>query len=435
MSGPCDCKFKFDCIQKIQDFLADVGSCDMSDEELVKATGHSAEVIATWSDEQKEAFCESLKKPPFSDTNEKIEKWIQENIVSRAKEFYKDSVEYVEELIEQYEKELREEVQKVVDFFNKKPDIKLELGKYLDDTLEAGKIILCETVDQINNTLCHGNIFENLSNVGERIDNTVSNILEGLSETDTGKLLTDPGFLDGIIDFATDVVKVLAIIEELKSFKKNNDYEYAPTSLTVGSNIPTSVSYPLSALSGRLVDKSPKLMTTSDYINGGPWDYEGEEHTTIYNFNVNDSFTIKADDLLSITDLEMDSFLREKYSELYKRIDFTKDVNEIENVSDELIKSSEGDLVFNVGLVGDTTVATVDSLQESVCTAVFTVNHRKKAVSNCKERDTTEMTLVNAFSFRGLGNSIADSRYNAYLECSNQAVNTIMENRGTINAI
>ena len=89
-----------------------------------------------------------------------------------------------------------------------------------------------------------------------------------------------------------------------------------------------------------------------------------------------------------------------------------------------------GDFIFNIGITGDTSYTFNNQFYESEITFVYGVNRRLNVSDeDCEKFTTTKMVLINSISFSGLGKTLEDSRYNAFLECKSNTIDNIVSSK------
>ena len=139
-----------------------------------------------------------------------------------------------------------------------------------------------------------------------------------------------------------------------------------------------------------------------------------------------------------ITQEELKSKLYTTYNTIYDSINFDtqSNITDILPVRDIIKQSNIGDYIFNIGITGDTSYTLESSFYRSEITLVYGISKRFNIYDDinkdCIEGSTTRMILFDSVSFFGLGDSIDNSRYNAFLESRNKISNNITSSTDAI---
>ena len=374
-----------DCLKKLSEIFNKIDVSNLSIEELAKKLGMEVEEfllkIANEFDELKDA----LSEPNLGKISEKFKDLIGQNIIFKTLSTAVDILDEAGGIITNAGDFLEDKISSAISGLKS-----ISVEDIITAPFKLAGGILSEINDQINKNICNGNLLENLAGILGDIDGAIAGILGALSPTDLKKLLETSGFGKVLTNLLKGAIIVDALTNNLK--KKQNDQRYIapPTNLTVNNDaVPTSVTTTLSALSGTVVDESLEKPINTHYTLGGPWDFNLAKAETIYKFSINKPFLIKQADI--------------------------------------------GDFIFNIGITGDVGYSLNGKFYESEITFVYGINRRLN-VSNeeCEEFTTTKMVLINSISFSGLGNTLADSRYNAFLECRSNTVNDIISNKQSL---
>ena len=421
-----------DCLRKLGELLNKIDVSKLSPAELAKKLGMELEEFLAKIGEEIGDLGDSLSEPNLGEIADKFSGLIGQNILFDTLSKAGDILESAGGIIN-----------KAGDFIDKKisgalDDLKsIDLGDILSSPFKLGENILSEINDQINKNICNGNLLENLAGILGDIDGAIASILAGLSPSAIKKLLENDKFGDLLKNLLKGTIVVHTLLDNLKETQNKQKYIAPPTNLTVNNKeVPTAVDTNLNTLSGRVVDKSLKQPLNVHFTKGGPWDLEIDDVEEVFNFSINEVFLITGEDMETINDSELTQNLLDKYKDVYDLISFNLDTAITEEVSNKVKGSSVGDYIFNIGITGDTTYNMNGSLFESEVTFVYGVNKRLNASSDdCESFTTTKMVLINAFTFSGLGNSLEDSRYNAFLECRNKTVIDIVNNKQSLISI
>jgi hypothetical protein len=339
-----------------------------------------------------ESLLDSLSEPDFGDISKKFKGLISQNILYKTLSEAGDILEEAGSIIANAGDYIENKISSSID------DLKsLDLEDIISAPFDLAGGVLSEINDQINKNICNGNLLKNL--------------LKG-----------------------TIIVK--SLLDNVKKDQKGQQYVAPPTDLTINNkSLKSSVITEISSLSGTVTDKTIKESIKKDYTHGGPWDLTEQELSTSFKFSLNDPFLIKSGDMKTVTDNELKQRLLDKYKSLYESIEFEtkEDISKIKPVNSVIKSSKLGDYIFNIGITGDTSHTNQRGFYESEITLVYGVNKRLSVPDDkCGTVNTTKMILINKFSFSGLGNTLDDSRYNAFLECQNKTVADLVDNKQSL---
>ncbi len=419
-----------DCLRKLAELFNKIDVSDLSAAQLAEKLGMTVEEFLSKIGDEFGELKDMLSEPDLGKISEKFKGLIGQNILFKTLSEAGDIIEEAGSIIANAGDYLEDKISSAISSLSD-----ITAADVISAPFKLAGSVLSEINDQINKNICNGNILENLAGILGDIDGAIASILGALSVSDLKKLLEGGLFGKNLTNLIKGSIIVDTLTKNLKDKEKNQRFIAPPTGLTVNNDLPTSITTTLSALSGIVVDESIKKPINTHYTTGGPWDFDLAKAKIIYKFSINQPFLIKSDDLEVMSDDNLQENISDRFKSIYSDIDFdtSKDIDIITPVRDVVELSEVGDFIFNIGITGDTSHTLSGEFFESEITMVYGVNRRVK-VSNedCEQFTTTKMVLINNASFSGLGNSLADSRTNAFLECRNNIVNDIVSNKQSL---
>jgi hypothetical protein len=421
-----------DCLRKLSEILNKIDASKLSPSELAKKLGMELDEFLLKIGDELSELGDSLSEPDLGQISEKFKDLLGQNIIYKTLSEAGDILSEAGDVISNAGDYLDKKISGAID------DIKsISLEDIASAPFKLAGSILSEINDQINKNICNGNILENLAGVLGDIDGTIADILANLSPSALKKLLENDKFGKLLLGLLKGTILVQSLLDNVKDAQNKQKYVAPPTDLTVNNkDVPTAVTTDLDSLSGIVTNDNIQSPINLNYNNGGPWDLEDVDVEPIFKFSCNDVFLYKANDFKNISDEELKQNASNKYTDIYDIISFFQDTTRIKNVSDVITKTEVGDYIFNIGITGDTSYDMNGDFFESEITFVYGVNKRLNVSSDdCEEFTTTKMVLINSFTFSGLGNTLDDSRYNAFLECRNKIITDIANNKQNLISI
>lgn len=418
-----------DCLRKLGEILNKIDVSKLSPAELAKKLGMELEEFLEKIGNELSDIADSLSEPDFGEISKKFKGLLSQNIIYKTLSEAGDILSEAGDIISGAGDYLGDKISGAID------DLKnISLSDIASAPFKLSLAILSEINDQINKNICNGNFLIALAGLLGDIDGAIGKLLSGLPNDSLEKLLNDPQYNKSLTNLLKSTVIVATLVDGLQEQQRRQKYIAPPTRLTVNnSNLSSSVSTSLSALSGTVTDHNIKQPLNLNYTVGGPWDLDQAPDDLVYSYQINDVFLIKNEDLEVMSDANLTKLLNDKYDAIKNRIIYTKNITNIQDVSDITSESSMGDYIFNIAVIGDTSSSSNEGFVESEITMLYGINKRVKvSADDCEPFNTTKLINVNSVSFSGLGSTLDDSRANAFLECKTKIISDLVDIKSTL---
>ena len=399
------------CTDKLKSLSDDIKDLSISD--LAKKLGVAIEdLLENGVDEIKEFFGE-LDPQEIEDN---LKELFKDNIIYDALGEIKDLGTSIAQGLSAGAGYIDSRIKRGIESLKKK-SFKELITDLIELPFKATFSIIGGIANQLNKTLCNGNLLENISDLLGDIDDGINFFTGLLSNKDLGDLLSGK-LSSGTLAKLLRIGIIAATLKDRlsKDILSNQLYVNAPTTLT-------TTRPGLSALLAAPI--SPSLNTNSD--QGGLWDPDVIPSVPIQGFTLSNAFVVNAEGFNSISDSQVKVLLTEKYDALYSTLNF--DNPESSPATDITLESGalrEGDVLFNVGITGDNSVGESDGVFTSILTLTYVIHKRVLTTDDeCKQKLNTKSVTYDNVPFYGIGDTAEESRNNAFAECKNKVINDV----------